>query len=131
MNYLDIIFKSIIVLFLLYGADYAYINVITSDFKNQMSDINGGQVLKTEFIQSILTYVILTFALFYFVITTNASKEMKVINGALLGLCIYGVYEMINGSYIDKWKANTITTHTLWGGLIFGITTFLMSSFHI
>ena len=131
MNYLDTILKSIIILITLYSADYLYVNVITTDFKQQIIDINKNNVIKESFVPQILTYLILTFALYYFVINSTNTKEQKIFNGFLLGLCLYGVYEMINGTYIEKWKVNTITTHTLWGGMIFGLITFIVSSFNI
>ncbi len=131
MNYLDTILKSLIILITLYSADYLYINVITSDFKKQMLDISKESTLKALFIPQILTYVILTFALFYFVINSNNTREQKTLNGALLGLCMYGIFEMINATYINKWNMNITATHTLWGGAIFGIIAFIVSSFNI
>jgi hypothetical protein len=160
MNYLDTILKSIIIFLILYAADYLYVNVITSDFKQHMLDINSTITLKNQtisniiietpispmsnefmeikhkglnntIIKNILTFVILTFALYYFVLNSNNTKEQKILNGALLGLCVYGFSEMINSTYINTWKPIIIATHTLWGSLIFGLITFGVSSFNI
>ena len=131
MNYLDTILKSIIILITLFAADYLYINVITSDFKKQMIDISTEGKLKASLVPQILTYIILTFALFYFVINSNNTREQKTLNGALLGLCMYGIYEMINGTYINTWNMQMVIPHALWGSLIFGIITFVVSSFNI
>lgn len=83
--------------------------------------------LKRNIIPNILTFVILTFALYYFILNSDNTIEHKVLNGALLGLCIYGVFEMISSTYIKFWNPVVIATHTLWGGLIFGLLTFIMS----
>lgn len=42
----------------------------------------------------------------------------------LLGLVIYGVYETTTYSVLKNWKISTVITDTLWGGVLFYLTTF-------
>jgi uncharacterized membrane protein len=121
------IVKIIASLFILYLSDYAYTNIITSDLKNQFNKINGQNqnINKVLVIQDVLSYVIVIFALYYFVLSSNNSTERKILDSGLLGLCIYGFFEMTNSAYIDAWNINTTTTHTLWGGVICAFIGFL------
>ncbi len=63
-----------------------------------------------------------------FVINTDASKEDKILKAFILGLCIYAVYEMTNYALITDWHIKTVLIDTLWGGILFALTTFLVTT---
>ena len=83
--------------------------------------------MKFRLIPAILCYVALISAIYIFVINTNDTKENKIFKAFILGLCIYAVYELTNYALLDKWDIKTVIIDTLWGGVLFAITTFLIT----
>ena len=67
-------------------------------------------------------YVFLVLGLYYFIIRENRSP----LEAFLLGLVIYGVYELTNYSILKKWKLSTVLQDTLWGGVLFAATTWIV-----
>ena len=76
---------------------------------------------------TILCYIALVAAIYIFVINTNDTNENKIFKAFILGLCIYAVYEMTNYALLDKWNIRTVVIDTLWGGVLFALTTFLVT----
>jgi uncharacterized membrane protein len=110
--------------------DFIYLNLISSYFKQQIRDVQGSDS-DLRIIPTILCYIALVAVLYIFVINTDASKEDKIIKAFILGLCIYAVYEMTNYALLDKWNVKTVIIDTLWGGILFAITTFFITTFNI
>jgi len=74
-----------------------------------------------DYLSAALCYIFLIYGLYYFII-----KDNKKINDAfLLGLFVYGVYELTNKSLLKDWSYKTVITDTLWGGVLFSLTTYL------
>jgi uncharacterized membrane protein len=48
----------------------------------------------------------------------------------ILGIVIYGVYETTNYAIFDKWNIQALTLDTLWGGILFAITTKIVYLFN-
>jgi len=44
----------------------------------------------------------------------------------LLGLTIYAVYELTSMALLKKWSWLTVIMDTTWGGILFGLTTYLV-----
>ena len=91
--------------------------------------INGPLTLKQKiaglklfiFIQSLA----LIFSLYYFII-----KDKKpVIDAFLLGFIIYGVYDATSYAVFKKWSPGLAIVDTLWGGILFSLTTALTYQF--
>jgi uncharacterized membrane protein len=120
---LDILLKSIIIL---PAVDFIYLSLISSHFKKQIFDIQQSD-MKIRIIPTILCYIALVVVLNYFVLNTNYSLNKKVLSAFILGLCIYAVYEMTNYALIDKWSVKTVIIDTLWGGVLFALTTYLVN----
>jgi uncharacterized membrane protein len=59
----------------------------------------------------------------YFII-----KPRKSVSEAfLLGLVIYGVYETTNYALLSNWSFLTVIIDTLWGGILFALTAFIIN----
>lgn len=107
--------------------DFIYLTLISSHFKKQILDVQGTE-MNFRLIPTILCYIALVAAIYIFVINTNETKENKIFKAFILGLCIYAVYEMTNYALLDKWDIKTVVIDTLWGGVLFALTTFLVTS---
>lgn len=64
----------------------------------------------------ILSYIVLAFAFWYFVLRTNR----PIWEAALLGFVINATYELTNYSVFKKWKLSTVFMDSLWGGVLWG-----------
>jgi uncharacterized membrane protein len=102
--------------------DFIYLNVMKNYFNKQIQDIQGSKI-EMNFLGAALCYIFLIYGLNYFII-----KPRKTVSEAfLLGLVIYGVYETTNYAMFKKWSMITVIIDTLWGGLLFASTTYIIN----
>jgi len=101
--------------------DYTYLSFIKDYFTNQIQAVQGSPI-KANFLAAIICYIFLIFGINYFII-----KPRKSISDAfLLGLVIYAVYETTNKTLLSKWSWLTVVIDSLWGGILFALTTYLV-----
>lgn len=48
------------------------------------------------------------------------------LTGALIGLLVYGLYNFTNLSLLKDWNLTITIVDTIWGGVIFGISTLVV-----
>jgi uncharacterized membrane protein len=102
--------------------DFIYLNLIKNYFNKQIKSIQGSEV-KINFLGVAFCYIFLIIGINYFII-----KPRKSVSEAfLLGLIIYGVYECTNYALFKNWSILTVIIDTLWGGLLFAITTYIIN----
>jgi uncharacterized membrane protein len=102
--------------------DFIYLNVMKGYFNKQIQDIQGSKI-ELNLLGAALCYIFLIYGLNYFII-----KPRKSVNEAfLLGIVIYGVYETTNYAMFKKWSIITVIMDTLWGGLLFASTTYIIN----
>ena len=101
--------------------DSIYINLSKKYFINQIQRIQNKKP-KLNYIGIILCYIFLIIGINYFII-----KPSKSISDAfILGIVIYGVYETTNYALLENWSFLTVIMDTLWGGILFALTTYIM-----
>jgi uncharacterized membrane protein len=98
--------------------DGFYLNLIKGYFNKQVKSIQGSDI-EINIIATGLVYVILIYGLNYFIIKKNKSAK----EAALLGFFIYAVYEFTNLALFKNWSVLTVIIDTMWGGILFGLTT--------
>jgi uncharacterized membrane protein len=98
--------------------DGLYLNFIKQYFNKQVKAIQGSDI-QINIIATGITYVFLIFGLNYFIIQKNRSVK----DAAILGLIIYATYEFTNLALFKKWSWLTVIIDTLWGTILFGLTT--------
>jgi uncharacterized membrane protein len=117
--------KEIIVIFItgiiMIIIDTIYLSTMSDYFKNQVKLVQKSP-LKLNISGAIICYIFLVLGLYYFIISRNES----ILNAFLFGLVIYGVYEYTNYSLLENWLFQTTVLDTVWGGILFSITTFLV-----
>ena len=102
--------------------DFVYLNVIKNYFLKQIQMVQGSEP-KVNFLGVALCYIFLIAGINYFII-----KPHKSVNDAfLLGIVIYGVYETTNYALFKNWSILTVIIDTLWGGLLFAATTYIIN----
>jgi uncharacterized membrane protein len=95
--------------------DSIYLLSISNSFKKYITN------KELNYFAMFICYIFLTAGLYYFII-----KEKKnYIDAFILGLIIYGVYEFTNKTILENWGWDIVIIDTLWGGILFGLTTFI------
>jgi uncharacterized membrane protein len=101
--------------------DSIYLNLIKDYFNKQVQLIQGSP-LKINLLGVLICYIFLIFGLNYFIIKPNRSVQ----DAFLLGLVIYGVFETTNLAIFSKWSWLTVIIDSLWGGILFALTTYII-----
>lgn len=116
MDIKNIIKLSVIVIII----DFIYLKLLGSWFNNVISSIQGKGI-ELDIIAVILCYLFIIFVLKYFVI----NKNFTYIESFSLGLSIYGIYEMTNKAILENWDWISVGIDTIWGGILFVLSTYL------
>jgi uncharacterized membrane protein len=82
--------------------------------------------LQPRYLSFVFTYVIMISGLYYFIIKPNRS----VLEGGLLGLLIYGIYDGTNYGIFKNWSIKTFIIDIVWGGFLFATTTKIIQVLH-
>ncbi len=101
--------------------DFVYLTVMKGYFSNQVKAVQGTP-LKINYLGAAICYVFLITGLNYFIIKPRKS----VTDAFLLGIVIYGVYETTNYALFSNWSIISVIIDTLWGGLLFASTTYVV-----
>lgn len=121
MNKLNrVIFSS----FILLALDFIYLSYIKGQYETQIVQIQRV-VMKVKILPVILCYILLCFALNYFILRTHR----PILDAFLLGFVIYGVFDTTNYAIFKKWNPMLALADSIWGGLLFAITTYIIYSF--
>jgi uncharacterized membrane protein len=106
--------------------DSIYLNLIKDYFLKQIYLVQKSPI-KIDFLAILLCYMFLIFGINYFIIQPNRS----ILDAFILGIIIYGVYETTNKALLLKWSWLTVFMDTLWGGILFALTTYLIKYYYI
>lgn len=115
-----LIFSAIILVIL----DSIYLNLIKGHFSALIKNIQGTPLVLNmwSYVSIAVCYIFLITGLNYFIIKPNRSIQ----DAFLLGLVIYGVYETTNYALFKDWTLFTVIVDTLWGGILFALTTYIV-----
>ena len=102
--------------------DFIYLQSIKDYFQKQVQSVQGS-AMQVNYLGAALCYVFLIAGINYFIIKPNRSVK----DAFLLGLVIYGVYETTNYALFKNWHITTVIIDTLWGGILFALTTYIVS----
>ena len=105
---------------ILLALDFMYISATRNMFEIQIADVQRV-ALQIRPLGGVLCYLLLVIGLYYFIVR----EHRPVFDAFLLGLVIYGVYEGTTYALLKKWKWNIVLMDTLWGGILFALTTFI------
>ena len=116
----------LILLILFISIDLCYLYLFRNYFNHQVSSVQKDTIT-LNVPAAILCYVALMFGLYYFIIKPKKSPW----DAFLLGIVIYAVYETTNKALFKNWKWQTVWMDTLWGGILFALTTYLYTSLFV
>ena len=105
-----IIISIIDILFITYIFSHEYKPLIKSVQKSTM---------EVNYISALMTYLIMICGLYYFIIKDRRS----ILDAVILGMFVYGVFAWTNYSLLKNWSFRVAVIDTVWGGILFGLTT--------
>jgi uncharacterized membrane protein len=115
------IMSDIVLLAVIFMAvDLAFLRILIPFWNNQLIKVQGSP-LSMNYLAAGLAYLTLTLGLYYFIIR----NRKRIIEAMLLGWFVYFVYELTNKAIITNWNWTTVIVDGLWGGISFGLTTWL------
>ena len=109
--------------------DSFYLKSMSWYFNKLIKNVQGKEITM-KLLGAVLCYIFLIVGLNVFIIQNGQYEkdlEKRVLYAGLLGLLVYGVYETTNYAIIDKWDLQTVLIDTVWGGILFSLTTYLTS----
>lgn len=113
----SIIIVSAIIMLIL---DAIYLTSSSAFFSNIVANIQRTALILKP-MGAIVCYIFLIFGLYYFILKDKRSPA----DAFLLGIIIYGVYEATNYAILKKWPVSATIIDTLWGGVLFYLTTWI------
>jgi len=119
--------KNILIIssLVLYLIDMVYISQIKDQYTKMIQNIQHSP-MKVRISSAIICYLFLILAINYFILNDQQKTEK---DAFILGLSIYGVYDATNYALIDKWDKNMAIIDTIWGGILFYLTTIITKQF--
>ena len=119
------LFKNLgITLAVLLVVDSVYLYLARNIFSAQVGIVQNGQ-LSINKIAFVLTYLLMA-VLFYLLVVDSCALSThirsKYLYAFLMGLFVYGVFELTNKALFVNWKWSTVFIDTIWGGLLFLIS---------
>jgi uncharacterized membrane protein len=102
----------------LLSLDAIYITAMKNMFEIQIAAVQRV-ALQFRLFGAIMCYLLLIGGLYYFILRTRR----PVSDAFFLGILIYGVYESTTYALLKNWKWETVAIDTLWGGILFALTT--------
>lgn len=114
----------VIAFVLLAVLDFLWLGVLMSSFyKAQFGDL--GRIVDGKFeilyLPAFGVYVLLALGVSFFAILPGASLGTVFFRGAVLGLIIYGVYDMTNKATLIKWPLPLMAVDIAWGTFVCGL----------
>lgn len=101
--------------------DFMYLSLTKTYFAKQIKLIQGSS-MEINYLGAMICYIFLIFGLNYFII----QPQRSVFDAFLLGLVIYGTFDFTNMALFKKWSLATSIIDTLWGGILFALSTFVI-----
>ena len=123
------IFKFIVVLVILLAFDSIWLGHIQkANFNKLVKNIQGSEI-KMRFVPAVFAYLLMGLAIYYFVLphlTKDNFNQVSWQKGALLGLVVYGIFDMTNMAIFKNYSWFMALTDMAWGTFLFGLTSWLM-----
>lgn len=117
--YIQMCWKQLAITFIcLVALDVCYLTVTKDLMSVQIASVQRV-ALQPRMIGAIVCYLLIAAGLWYFILRDRRSPW----EAMLLGVVIYGVFDSTNYAIFKNWKWQVALLDTLWGGVLFAMTT--------
>lgn len=107
--------------------------IATSFYSKEFGDLARRTVdgaLSPHWGAAIAAYIVLVLAVVVFILPQFTGKPISpgiFWYGALFGVVVYGVYDLTNLATLKDWSLKVTVLDMLWGGVIYGTTSYVTS----
>ena len=98
----------------LLGLDAVWLTSNMADSQSMFAKLQG-QPLVIRWIPAILVYVLIVGAVWFFAVRETKTVEDAGLKGGLLGLAMYGVYDLTNYATLAKYPLTFAVSDMAWG----------------
>lgn len=100
--------------------DSMYLSVVKPRWANMVKNIQGTEI-SMRYNSAAGVYLLMSFALYYFIV----KQKRSVYDAALLGLVIYGVFDLTNYALFNKYSLFLGLLDMFWGAFLFGASAYI------
>lgn len=100
--------------------DAMYLSATKTIFAEQVARVQRV-AMNIRLPGAIACYALLILGLNYFILF----EQKTMLDAFIFGIIIYGVFDSTNYALFKYWKLTTAAMDTLWGGILFALTTYL------
>ena len=102
--------------------DAIFLNFLGPLFGKMVKNIQGSE-MKLNLTSTLLTYIILIFQVYYFVI----KNKMSLFDSFLLGSTTYAIFDLTNYSIFKNYDSKVAIIDMLWGGTLYTLTNYIVN----
>jgi uncharacterized membrane protein len=118
------IFQILLIAITMLVLDFIFLGNFKNFFNRQIMAVQNDNIT-INYYGAIMCYLVMIFGLYYFII-----KDKKpLLDAFILGLVIFSVYETTNLTLFNNWNYTTVIVDSIWGGILFTITTYVVYYF--
>jgi len=97
--------------------DFIWLSLNHLNHKKLFNSVQGSPLTIRVF-PAILVYLLIPFAVVYFAVSDAKNLKDAATRGAILGVSMYGLYDLTNLSTLKNWTYEMAITDTLWGTIL-------------
>jgi len=122
-NYFLGLLKALITISIL---DYIYLKSSSNIFYKLISSIQTSP-LRLRIYPTIIVYILIFLMWIIFIYNQKDKFTFKenIFRAFLLGMCTYGIYDFTNMAIFKDWTINVALMDTIWGGVLYSLTTLI------
>jgi uncharacterized membrane protein len=94
--------------------DFIWLNLNMNYHKKLFNSVQGSP-LNIRVFPALLVYILIPAAVVFFAVKKAGSFNDAVTKGGLLGLAMYGLYELTNLSTLSNWTYEMVVRDIFWG----------------
>jgi len=104
--------------------DIFFLMFISNRISKIISKIQGSQ-LNINIFYAIIVYLFVCIQIYYFILLKNASLQ----HAFILGSSTYAIFEFTNMAIFNEWDYKMALLDTLWGGILYSLSTYIIRKF--
>jgi uncharacterized membrane protein len=106
--------------------DSIYLTTTKNYYNNLVTKIQKSP-LNLKIMPAVGAYSVILFSWYYFVFQNikKQSKKKSIIDSAVLGLCMYSLFDFTNMAIFKNWDLKTVIIDSIWGSILYTLTTFI------
>jgi uncharacterized membrane protein len=116
--------ELVLIFIMLASFDAVWLYLTASHTRSVFAEIQK-QALTIRIAPAILVYVIMTYAIYWFAVMKSQTAQQAAVNGAGIGIAMYGVYDLTNYATLANYTLQFAITDIVWGTSLCTLTAFL------